>query len=60
MSKLTLDNLIKIRELTKDINADPDITRLMICGGTGCHATGSIKVKQTLFEEIEKKGFQTK
>jgi len=60
MSKLTLDNLIKIRELTKDINADPDITRLMICGGTGCHATGSIKVKQTLFEEIEKKGLSDK
>ena len=60
MSKLTLDNLIKIRELTKDINADPDITRLMICGGTGCHATGSIKVKQTLFEEIEKKELSDK
>lgn len=27
--------------------------RLMICGGTGCHATGSIAVRQTLQKEIE-------
>lgn len=56
MSKLTLNDLTKIRKQTQGLNADPNITRLMICGGTGCHATGSIKVKQTLLEEIEKKG----
>jgi len=60
MSKLTLEQLNKIREATKDINADPDITRLMICGGTGCHATGSIKVKQALLDEIEKRQLSDK
>jgi len=60
MSKLTLGDLDLIREQTKDIIADPDVIRLMICGGTGCHATGSIKVKQTLFEEIEKRGLSDK
>jgi len=29
---------------------------LLICGGTGCHATGSIAVKDALLEEISKKG----
>jgi len=56
MSKLTLNDLTKIRKQTQGINTNPNITRLMICGGTGCHATGSIKVKQALVEEIEKKG----
>ena len=56
MSKLTLNDLTKIRKQTQGINTNPNIIRLMICGGTGCHATGSIKVKQALVEEIEKKG----
>ena len=31
---------------------------LMLCGGTGCIACGSIKVKNALFEEIKKKGME--
>ncbi|MFH2012449.1 MAG: NADH-quinone oxidoreductase subunit NuoF [Pseudomonadota bacterium] len=31
-------------------------SHLLICGGTGCHASGSLKVKQALQEEIDKRG----
>ncbi|KAF0117954.1 MAG: NADH-quinone oxidoreductase subunit F, partial [bacterium] len=31
-------------------------SHLLICGGTGCHASGSLKVKQALQEEIGKRG----
>ena len=31
-------------------------TDLLLCGGTGCHASGSLKVKQALEEEIKKHG----
>jgi NADH-quinone oxidoreductase subunit F len=31
-------------------------SHILICGGTGCQATGSIKVKQALDAEINKKG----
>ncbi len=55
MSQLTIKELDKIREKQKAVMADPDIIRLLICGGTGCHATGSIKVKDTLVEEIQKR-----
>ncbi|MCP3900756.1 MAG: hypothetical protein GY707_13690, partial [Desulfobacteraceae bacterium] len=45
MSKITVDKLNKIREQRKAQISNPDIIRILICGGTGCHATGSIKVK---------------
>ncbi len=32
-------------------------SHFLICGGTGCHASGSIKTKQVLQEEIDKRGF---
>jgi NADH-quinone oxidoreductase subunit F len=31
-------------------------SHLLICGGTGCHASGSIKVRQALQGEIDKRG----
>jgi NADH-quinone oxidoreductase subunit F len=31
-------------------------SHLLICGGTGCQASGSIAVKQSLIEEIDKRG----
>ncbi|MBN2180233.1 MAG: NAD(P)H-dependent oxidoreductase subunit E, partial [Deltaproteobacteria bacterium] len=31
-------------------------SHILICGGTGCHATGSLKVKQALTAEINKQG----
>ncbi len=33
---------------------------LLICGGTGCHATGSLEVIDALRKEIAKRGFQDK
>jgi len=31
-------------------------THLLLCGGTGCHSTGTRAVKDSLIEEIEKQG----
>lgn len=31
-------------------------TELMLCGGTGCHSTGSLAIKDTLIEEIDRQG----
>ena len=55
MSKITIDKLNKLRENRQAQLSAPDIIRILICGGTGCHATGSIKVKDVLVEEIIKK-----
>jgi len=32
-------------------------SHFLICGGTGCHASGTLKVKQALQGEIDKRGF---
>ncbi|NTW16408.1 MAG: NADH-quinone oxidoreductase subunit F, partial [Syntrophaceae bacterium] len=32
-------------------------SHFLICGGTGCHASGTAKVKQALQSEIDKRGF---
>ena len=31
-------------------------SHLLICGGTGCHASGSLAVKNALVEELNKGG----
>ena len=31
-------------------------SHILICGGTGCHATGSAKVKQALAAELDRQG----
>ena len=31
-------------------------TELMLCGGTGCHSTGSLAVKEALLRELDRKG----
>jgi (2Fe-2S) ferredoxin len=31
-------------------------SHLLLCGGTGCHATGSLSVKKALVSELMKKG----
>ncbi len=33
-----------------------DSTYLLLCGGTGCQATGSVRVRDALLEEIDKRG----
>ncbi|BBO84733.1 (2Fe-2S) ferredoxin domain-containing protein [Desulfosarcina ovata] len=60
MAKRTIADLDRIREAQKDRMAFKDRTYLFICGGTGCHATGSIRVKDALVGEIEEKGLADK
>jgi NADH:ubiquinone oxidoreductase subunit F (NADH-binding)/(2Fe-2S) ferredoxin/NAD-dependent dihydropyrimidine dehydrogenase PreA subunit len=56
MAKLTTQDLEGIRRAHKERLAFKDKTYLLICGGTGCHATGSIRVKDALLAAIEEKG----
>ncbi len=58
MAKLTVDGLNEFKakaagELNKEGRTD-----LLICGGTGCHATGSIKVIDAVRQEIKAKGLE--
>ena len=56
MSKMTTQDLEGIRSAHKERLAFKDKTYLLICGGTGWHATGSIRVKDALLATIEEKG----
>ncbi len=60
MPKFTVDDLKDIKAAFKDRLAFADKTYLLICGGTGCHATGSLKVKDALGEELGKHQLQDK
>lgn len=53
MPKFTVDNLKRIKEERALRTAFEDKTYLLICGGTGCHATGSIKVMDVLQKELD-------
>ena len=55
MAKLSVDDLATIRQQRSESVAFKDRTYCLICGGTGCHATGSIAVKEALEKEIEAK-----
>jgi NADH:ubiquinone oxidoreductase subunit F (NADH-binding)/(2Fe-2S) ferredoxin/NAD-dependent dihydropyrimidine dehydrogenase PreA subunit len=60
MARLTIDDLKKIKERKlADFNS-PDRKHLLICGGTGCHATGSIALKDALIKGLEDKGLDEK
>ena len=52
MAKLSTQDLESIRAAQKDRLAFKDKQYLLICGGTGCHATGSIRVKDALIDAI--------
>ena len=60
MPKLTVDDLKSIKAQNADRLAFKDKTYLLICGGTGCHATGSLKVKDALLKELAAKQLQDK
>jgi NADH-quinone oxidoreductase subunit F/NAD(P)H dehydrogenase (quinone)/NADP-reducing hydrogenase subunit HndC len=55
MSNFTIDDLKAIKTKYADRLTFSDKTYLLICGGTGCHATGSLKVKDALEQEIAAK-----
>ena len=44
MAKLSVNDLEKIKSDSAPAIAFQDRTYCLICGGTGCHATGSIAV----------------
>jgi NADH:ubiquinone oxidoreductase subunit F (NADH-binding)/(2Fe-2S) ferredoxin/NAD-dependent dihydropyrimidine dehydrogenase PreA subunit len=52
MARMSVADLGKLREKYADRLAFKNKIYLLICGGTGCHATGSIKVKDVLTAEI--------
>ncbi len=58
MQKFSVDDLKRIKEERAARTAFSDKTYLLICGGTGCHATGSIKVIDALQNELNEKGLQ--
>ncbi|MDX2452051.1 (2Fe-2S) ferredoxin domain-containing protein, partial [Desulfosarcina sp.] len=60
MAKLTTQDLEGIRNAQKDRLEFKDKTYLLLCGGTGCHATGAIRVKDALVAAIAEKGLTDK
>jgi NADH-quinone oxidoreductase subunit F/NAD(P)H dehydrogenase (quinone)/NADP-reducing hydrogenase subunit HndC len=60
MQKFSVDDLKRIKAERAARTAFSDKTYLLICGGTGCHATGSIKVIDVLQQELNDKGLQEK
>ncbi len=60
MDRFTVESLVKFKDTLLKEQADKKLTKLLICGGTGCHATGSIAVKKALIKEIKDKGLEEK
>ena len=60
MGKYTIAELTAAREKAAARLEEPDVFHLMVCGGTGCHATGSIAVIEKLREEVVQKELQDK
>jgi NADH:ubiquinone oxidoreductase subunit F (NADH-binding)/(2Fe-2S) ferredoxin/NAD-dependent dihydropyrimidine dehydrogenase PreA subunit len=52
MARMSVADLGKLREKYAERLAFKDKIYLLMCGGTGCHATGSIKVMDVLTAEI--------
>ena len=59
-TKLTIDDLKKIKQAHAGEIDSPDVKHLLICGGTGCHATGSIAVVHALKDELAAQGLTDK
>ena len=60
MARLTIEDLKKIKEENLAEFNSPELKHLLICGGTGCHATGSIAVMDTLIKELKDRGLDDK
>ena len=52
MDRFTIEDLTAARTKAAAVLENPDIFHLMVCSGTGCHATGSLPVKDALVAEI--------
>jgi NADH:ubiquinone oxidoreductase subunit F (NADH-binding)/(2Fe-2S) ferredoxin/Pyruvate/2-oxoacid:ferredoxin oxidoreductase delta subunit len=60
MAKLSVEDLHRIKAENAEAIQFKDKVYCLICGGTGCHATGSIAVKDALVQEITDKGLDGK
>ncbi|MGD9365364.1 MAG: NADH-quinone oxidoreductase subunit NuoF [Desulfobacteraceae bacterium] len=60
MPKFSVDDLKRVKEQLTARSAFQDKTYLLTCGGTGCHATGSIKVMDALQKELNERDLQEK
>jgi NADH:ubiquinone oxidoreductase subunit E len=58
MVKLSVDGLKKFQEKAAGELTKEGRTDLLICGGTGCHATGSIKVIDVARNEVKARGLE--
>jgi NADH-quinone oxidoreductase subunit F/NAD(P)H dehydrogenase (quinone)/NADP-reducing hydrogenase subunit HndC len=58
MTSTTVQDLERIKQEHLPQVEYTDKTYLMVCGGTGCHSTGSIEVIEALHEEISKQGLK--
>ena len=60
MAPLRIADLEKIKAEKEPEIQFTDRTYLLICGGTGCHATGSLTIKDALLKEIEERDLSDK
>ncbi|HOO72916.1 MAG TPA: NADH-quinone oxidoreductase subunit NuoF [Spirochaetota bacterium] len=51
----TLEDLVIIKDKVDKVKSRFRL-RVMLCGGTGCHASGSLKVKDVLKAEVQSQG----
>ncbi|MDJ0885761.1 MAG: NADH-quinone oxidoreductase subunit NuoF [Desulfobacterales bacterium] len=52
MDRFTIEDLTAARTKAAAVLENPDIFHLMVCSGTGCHATGSLPVVDALRQEV--------
>ncbi len=50
---LTPEDLKNIQAIYKKDMANRNIRRIFLCGGTGCRATGSLKIKEAIIQELK-------
>ena len=58
MANLTVDGLNELKQKAVGELYKEGRTDLLICGGTGCHATGSIKVIDAVRQEVKNRGLE--
>ena len=56
MSKIKSAEELRQRREEIKANSDPKQTRVVVCGGTGCRAAGSVELADALRAEIDNHG----